>query len=88
MNEMTSLTVEAILAESSRLLRDAEYQVVRDQQIDGLRPERLLLAEDRYAVVMLDVFDTWTELEQMWAEAEARYSDLIAVSARPRPGIG
>lgn len=78
MNDAVGLTAEVILAESARLLGGADYAVVRELALERLRPERTLLAEDRYAVVLLVVCDTWAELEHGWPEAEASLDRLMS----------
>lgn len=68
----TGLTPATILAEAARVLDGANYHVKR--RIEGkldFPSERALLAEDKYGVVALVVYDTWSELASSWRSAQA-----------------
>ena len=79
MNAQRPLTAEAIIAEAARLLENVgHYTVVRDLPLHRLTPERTLLAEDSYGVVLLLVFDTWSQLEEAWSEGEASLSERMS----------
>src|SRR5438270_11856413 len=75
----TELTPAAILAEAARLLAAAGYHVDRDTESKlRLPPERALLAEDKYGVVALVVYDTWNDLTESWAPAQASIVDAVS----------
>jgi hypothetical protein len=78
---MNVLSPSQVLAEARRLLEKGGYSFAHDPEgLLGLPAETALLAEDKYSVVAVVVFETWTELDASWAEAE---SSLIgAISER------
>jgi hypothetical protein len=68
----TELTPATILAEAARILAAAGYYIDRDTESKlSLPPERALLAEDKYGIVAVVVYDTWTDLAVSWAPAQA-----------------
>jgi hypothetical protein len=71
----------AVLAEAARVLSSANYRLEREteKKLD-LPSERALLAEDKYGVVVVVVYDTWRELASAWREAQA--AAVEALSAR------
>lgn len=75
---------ESLLPEAARLLDEGGYRVVRDAaEILDFPPDRGLLAEDRYGIVAVATYPTWTELQEGWPVAQAALVD--AMSARLAP---
>ena len=75
----TELTPAAILAEAARVLAVAGYHIGRDTESKlKLPPERALLAEDKYGVVTVVVYDTWADLVASWAPAQASIVDAVS----------
>lgn len=73
------LAPAAVLAEASSLLSAASYRVERDaEEILDLPSERAFVAEDKYGVVIVAVYDTWGELARGWRSAQARAVDVIS----------
>lgn len=72
------LTPATILAEAARILVAARYHVDRDVTKLQLPSERALLAEDKYGVVAVVVFDTWADLAASWAPAQAAIVDALS----------
>lgn len=64
------LTSTGILAEADRLLGAAGYKVVRDSEALAALGSQALLAEDRYGVVAVAVYDTWHALLSEWTHAQ------------------
>lgn len=68
----TVLSPAAILAEAARVLSSGSYRVERGTESKlGLPSEKALVAEDKYCVVVVVVYDTWGELTSSWPTAQA-----------------
>jgi hypothetical protein len=73
------LSPAAVLAEAVGVLSRASYRVERDaESLLDLPSERAFLAEDKYGVVVLVVYDTWRDLAHRWRTAQARAVDVIS----------
>jgi hypothetical protein len=73
------LTPAAILAEAAEVLSSAGYHLERDSEaLLQLPSERSFLAEDKYGVVAVVVFDTWRELAGQWQLAQASIVDTVS----------
>jgi hypothetical protein len=65
------LTARTLLSESRRLLEDHDYVVIRNQDVlQDLAGEHVLLAEDRFGVVAVFVYESWIDLATNWTEAQ------------------
>lgn len=65
------LSSETVVAEVHRLLTAARYAIREDSEsVLGLPRERCLLAEDRYGVVAVAVYPTWSELQSDWTNLQ------------------
>jgi hypothetical protein len=74
-----SLGPAALLAETARVLSGAAYRVERDaEKLLSLPSDRALLAEDKYGVVAVVIYDTWRDLARGWREAQAQVVELIS----------
>jgi hypothetical protein len=74
-----ALAPAAVLAEAASVLSGASYHVERDaEKILDLPSERSFLAEDKYGVVIVVVYDTWGDLTRGWRSAQARAVEVIS----------
>ncbi len=74
------LAPEALLAQAHALLERGGYKVVREaEETLGIPSERGFLAEDKYGVVAVAVYETWKDLSAGWPETQ---SALVAVISR------
>lgn len=73
-----SLSASSMIALASETLSLNGYRVVRDMTDMKKLGDRALLAEDAYSVVSVVAFETWQQLENDWAEAQADLVDLLA----------
>lgn len=74
----TSLSASSMIALASETLSLNGYRVVRDLTDMAKLGDQALLAEDAYSVVSIIAFETWHQLEQEWADAQADLVDLLA----------
>ncbi|TPM30029.1 hypothetical protein [Mesorhizobium sp. B2-3-4] len=73
-----SLSASSMIALASETLSLNGYRVVRDMTDMKKLGDRALLAEDAYSVISVVAFETWQQLENDWAEAQADLVDLLA----------
>jgi hypothetical protein len=76
--ESSSLTPTNLLASASNYLAEAQYAQISAARLDGLETLGGRFFEDDYRVVMLIVFDTWSELHEDWTRAQASLVELIS----------
>jgi hypothetical protein len=75
--EQESLSLSALMAVANEQLATNGFRVLRDVSFSGLPVERALLAEDDYSVVAIVGFETWTQLESEWSDAQAQLVSLL-----------
>lgn len=75
--DQSSLSLSALLALASEQLSANGYRVVRDATLSALPSERSLLAEDEYGVVALVAYESWSQLDSEWSEAQAELVGLL-----------
>lgn len=76
-----ALSPPTLLAEAGRVLEEADYRVERETgRVLSLPPDRALIAEDKYGVVVVVVYDTWRDLSHHWRDAQSAVVE--ALSAR------
>ena len=73
-----SLTPTDLIAAASGYLAEAEYTQVSAGRLDGLETHGGRFFEDGYSIVMLVVYNTWSELQRRWTEAQASLVELIS----------
>lgn len=78
-HERDDLNISAILALTTVVLTRGSYRVVRDMSLGSFPGERALLAEDDFSVVGIVAYESWSQLEVEWPEAQA---DLVALLGR------
>lgn len=76
--DASPLTSTNLLAAACGYLADADYAPISSSRIDGLETMGARFFEDDYRVVMVLVFDTWTELRQRWTQAQDSLVELIS----------
>ncbi len=73
-----------LLAEVHRLLSESKYAIREDSdEVLRLPRERCLLAEDRYGVVAVAVYDTWSELAEDWTNVQAALVEEMSIRLDP-----
>ena len=71
------LTTTSILAEATRVLREAGYQ--RAENVEGhLSSDNARVFEDRYGIVAVLVYDTWESLASEWQKAQGALVELLS----------
>lgn len=73
----SSLTPTDLLAAASEALQAGGFTRVADSVTEDW-PFSTRLFEDEYSVVAVVVYDTWSELESDWTEAQAILVDLMS----------
>jgi hypothetical protein len=73
-----SLSSTGIIAAAREILSANGFQVSSEHGLTALEPGRSLLAEDEYAVIALVAYDTWTDLQSEWQDAQAELVALLA----------
>jgi hypothetical protein len=73
-----SLSTSVLVALASELLADNGYRVVRDLTEFSHLSDRGLLAEDEFSVVSLVAYETWSQLEAEWLDAQADLVELLS----------
>ena len=74
----SSLSSNVIIAAARETLAASGFRVSSEHGLTALEPDRSLLAEDEYAVIALVAYDTWTELQAEWQDAQAELVALLA----------
>jgi hypothetical protein len=72
------LSAPALLALASESLVGNGYRVARDLGLGALPADTSLLAEDDFGVVAIATYDTWSQLQAEWTEAQAELVSLLA----------
>jgi hypothetical protein len=74
----SSLTPTNLVASASKYLAEAGYTQINSERLDGLELLGGRFFEDEYRVVMLMVFDTWSELSTDWPRAQSSMVELMS----------
>jgi hypothetical protein len=75
--EQSDLPLSVILKLAEDELRRNGFRVTRDVGFTALPIDRALLAEDDYSVIAIVGFDTWSQLEGGWPDAQAELVTLL-----------
>src|SRR5262245_8809928 len=75
--ELDDLTPGLILVAARNLLDANGFQVESEPSLIMSDLHVGLLAEDRYSIIALAIYDTWAELKQEWPDAQASLVTLI-----------
>lgn len=78
--EPSSLTPINLMASASTCLTNAKYAEISSAPLDSLETVGGRFFEDEYRVVMLLVFDTWTELRETWPKAQSSLVELMSTN--------
>jgi hypothetical protein len=74
-----ALAPAALVAEAASVLVAGGYRVDRGTESTlGLRSERALIAEDKYGVVVVVIYDTWRDLAGAWRSAQADAVEIMS----------
>jgi hypothetical protein len=78
MTEPLPLTVTDLLAGATEFLDTAGYRRVEKVEQPDFLKSGIRLFEDAYNVVVVAVYNTWSELELNWNDTQAALVDLIS----------
>jgi len=78
MSELLPLTVTDLLAGATEFLESAGYKRIEKVDQTDLLNSGTRLFEDVYNIVAVAVYNTWSELELSWNDAQAALVDLIS----------
>ena len=76
--ERGDLTSAIALSAAREVLIGNGFRVAGEVGITTLQTDRSLLAEDDYSVIALVAYETWSELQEDWANAQAELVSLLA----------
>lgn len=77
--EGNPIETSTMIALAGEVLSSNKYRVARDLTDVGRVGDDALLAEDEFSVVSVVAFETWPQLVESWAEAQA---DLVGLLSR------
>src|SRR6516162_6945677 len=72
------LSPTVIIAAAREILANNGFRIASESEITAFQPGRSLLAEDDYSVIALIAYDTWSELQAEWGDAQAELVTLLA----------
>jgi hypothetical protein len=72
-----ALSLSVIIAAARNLLASSGFDVAQDVCFTALPIDRTLLAEDDYSVLAVVAYETWTQLEAEWPDAQAELVALL-----------
>jgi hypothetical protein len=78
MPELPPLTITDLLAGATRCLEDAGYKRVDKMEAVELSNPGARVFEDVYNIVAVAAYNTWSELEENWKNAQAALVELIS----------
>ncbi len=76
--EPSSHPLSSLVLLAAEQLAANGYRVVRDTAESTFPGDAALLAEDDYSVLAIVAFETWTQLEAEWPDAQAQLVDLLS----------
>lgn len=74
---MSPLSTREVLAAAASSLEGAQYQRAEIKDIEDWPTNTLELFEDKYGIVAVCVFETWSALVGGWIECQTRLGELI-----------
>jgi hypothetical protein len=74
----SDLSPTVIIAAAREILSKNGFRIASESGLTALQPDRSLLAEDNYSVIALVAYDSWSELQAEWADAQAELVALLA----------
>lgn len=72
------LSPAVMIAAAREILSDNGFRIAGELGLTALQSERSLIAEDDYVVLAIVAYDTWSELESAWPDAQAELVGLLA----------
>lgn len=78
MPDQLPLTITDLLAAATSNLLDAGYKRVERLEISELNNSSTRVFEDVYNIVAIAAYNTWTELDDNWKDAQAALVELIS----------
>jgi hypothetical protein len=78
LSDGSGLSPTVIIAAAREILANNGFRIASESGLTALQPSRSLLAEDDYSVIALVAYDTWSELQAEWADAQAELVTLLA----------
>ena len=74
----SGLSTTVIIAAAREILANNGFLISSESGLTALQRGRSLLAEDDYSVIALVAYDTWSEVQAEWADAQAELVTLLA----------
>src|SRR5579862_6280719 len=74
----TTLSPTVVIAAAREILSSNGFQIAGDLGLTALHLDRSLIAEDEYSILAIIVYDTWSELEAEWSDAQSELVGLLA----------
>ena len=78
LSDGSGLSPTVIIAAAREMLANNGFRIGSESGLTPLQPGRSLLAEDDYSVIALVAYDTWSELQAEWGNAQAELDTLLA----------
>jgi len=78
LSDGSGLTPTVIIAAAREILAANGFRISSESGLTTLQPGRSLLAEDDYSVLELVAYQTWSELQAEWTDAQAELVGLLA----------
>jgi hypothetical protein len=78
LSDDSSFSPTVIIAAAREILANNGFLIAREPGLAALQSGRSLLAEDDYSVIAIVAYDTWSELQAEWADAQAELVTLLA----------
>jgi hypothetical protein len=78
LSDGSGLSPTVIIAAAREMLANNGFLIASQAGLTSLEPGRSLLAEDDYSVIALVAYDTWSDLQAGWADAQAELVTLLA----------
>jgi hypothetical protein len=78
LSDASGLSPTVILAAAREIFANNGFVIASESGLTALEAGRSLLAEDDYSVIALVAYDTWSDLQAGWADAQAELVTLLA----------
>jgi hypothetical protein len=78
LSDSSRLTPTVIIAAAREILAANGFRISSESGLTTLQPSHSLLAEDDYSVLELVAYETWSELQAEWTDAQAELVALLA----------
>jgi hypothetical protein len=78
LSDGSGLSPTVVIAAAREILANSGFRIASETGLTALEPGRSLLAEDDYSVIAIVAYDTWSQLQAEWADAQAELVTLLA----------